>query len=501
MPCPEHGSLLPHESKFLKDWSNLHPYIPLGGVFTPHKRADIVAMVQNIEQQGVGKAKAIGSDYSLSAAPDSDGAVIDTKALDRHLSQPFGPRAVDYVLNSSRFPEGRRPCEEIYVELGQLKTGKFKKFIPQAKAWIEVVATPKMIAAKQKELDECLKKAASEPLRFWQLVIDPASGTRAWITRRRRTTDTTEEGTDKKNDLFDCLCANNELAVGAAITAIDLLVKALLAMAEAIVRIWAPIPFVGPVIGTAHAAPYFELAGNLQVALLSFSSLGSFVPEVFDLLRKAKDSVGHGIINDTLKDIVGNVIAAQHDPPLRRGPSEKILDTHDYDMDGCESANSGEFFFDAASGSYIKFVDEVLQKAKDVGPIMGYVSLRFVRETMSKLGMQRFPLTVCIEVAIAHPGSVNDEYKKAAHALALKHGGIPHWGQEHSLNQAQVEQLYHDHLEPWRWAVAETELSIEGQVTFSSQFTRERGLEVDRPHENLNSHRARRYVAAIISGT
>jgi hypothetical protein len=208
--------------------------------------------------------------------------------------------------------------------------------------------------------------------------------------------------------------------------------------------------------------------------------------------------VGHGMVNDALSAIAGGILASAHDPPLRSGPSHEILDTHDYDLDGCIGANSGEFFFDAASSSYIEFVDAVLQKAKDLGPIMGYVALRFVRQTTSKLGMQQFPLTVCIEASISYPGSVNKEYEEAVQALARNHGGIPHWGQEHSLNKSQVQQLYRERLEPWRWAVAETESPVQG--TFSSTFTRERGLEVDRPLENLDTHRARRYVAAIISG-
>jgi hypothetical protein len=745
MPCSEHGSLVPFESKPVKDWSNLHPYTPLGGVFSPRKRADVVAMMQKIERNGIGKAKAIGSVYSLSAAPDSDGSVIDTKFLDRHLSQPFGSWHLLSVLHSSRFPEGPSPCEQIAIELHQLKTGTFQKFDPAQKRKIEVTGTPQEIAAKQKELDECLKKAVKpewiynsqwlgtiarpgffesggilihvqagiriktlledlailglalptmgagggqtlagaistathgsdfnlrplgdavravhligpggqewwiesnggpgtgltysqlpdwchdtrvvrdtdflesvvvgvgrfgviysmvlevvpqymleeeryettwseiklslgagvqsgydsqgspftsgrspcaqiaidlhqlktgtfkkfdpaqrrkievtgtpqeiaakqkeldeclkrqatggpppEPLRFWQLVIDPASGSRAWITHRRRTTDPTETGTDKKQDLFDFLCTHDEAAAVAALTATSLLSEAVAAMGTEIVGSEGSIPIVGPIVGNIDAAPYFELAADLDAAVLHFSKLGIFLSKVWDLLRNAKDAVGHGMIDDTLRDIAGGILAAAHDPPLRRGSSEKILDTHDYDLDGCLSVNSMEFFFDAASSSYIQFVDDVLHKAKELGPIMGIVSLRFVRETSSKLGMQRFPLTVCIEVAISRPGSVNNEYKKAVQELARHHGGIPHWGQEHSLNKSQVEQLYKDRLEPWRWALAETEISIEGEKTFSSQFTRERGLEVE---EDLDTHRARRYVAAIISGS
>src|SRR5262249_5582041 len=56
--------------------------------------------VQTVEA-AASKAKAVGSVASLSAAPDSDGFVIKTEKLNRHLSQPF-PTPVT-PLSASRF--------------------------------------------------------------------------------------------------------------------------------------------------------------------------------------------------------------------------------------------------------------------------------------------------------------------------------------------------------------------------------------------------------------
>src|SRR5262249_11447801 len=248
------------------------------------------------------------------------------------------------------------------------------------------------------------------------------------------------------------------------------------------------IPGAGPALASDHAAPYYELATAIFSAALNFSTVGNFLGTVFDLLEQWSGSdILSGEVSDgfhnLITQVIGAALASQHDPPLRRGPSHKILDTHDYALDHCYSGNSSEFFFNAFSKSYIQFVNDVLEIAKAIGPICGYIALRFVGETASKLGMAQFPLTVAIELSILRPGSVNEQYKQNVHALALAHGGIPHWGQEHTLSEAQVVQLYQNRLETWRWALAETEAQIVG--TFSSDFTRKRGLE---PNDTLNAH-------------
>jgi FAD/FMN-containing dehydrogenase len=113
MPCSESGSTASLDTgKPVKDYHGLHPYTPSGGTFTPSTRADLVAIVQMIEGKA-GKAKAIGSAWSLSTAPKSDGFVIDTTGLNRHLSQPFAfptpqappgtPLVGVVVWNPSRF--------------------------------------------------------------------------------------------------------------------------------------------------------------------------------------------------------------------------------------------------------------------------------------------------------------------------------------------------------------------------------------------------------------
>jgi hypothetical protein len=639
MPCPGSGSTASLDTgKQVKDYHGLHPYTPPDGIFKPSTRADLVSIVQMIEGK-VGKAKAIGSVWSLSTAPDSDGFVIDTSGLNRHLSQPFAfptppgqpgtPLVVSVLWDPSRFATPAHNAQWlatlarpgfpqaggilIHVQAGiQIKTlledlasvglalptmgaaggqslagalstathgsdvnlsllGDAVRAVhligPGGQEWwiqsndgygsethysqlpdwchdtkvvrdtdflqsvvvgvgrfgivysmvLEVV--PQYLLEEETEETTWTKirtvllaavtagyttdgNVFADPrngsaLRHWMVFVDPASGSRAWRTRRWLTSNAKEEGLDKGFELLGYLCTHSDAAKTAATVATGVLVGAITGMIAAIWSTAGLIPIGGAIGAANESAPLVALITKLIGAMQNFSTLGTFLAAVLDVLRKSRN-LASSLIDDAITKISGEILSSQANLGLRRGPSNKILDGHNYALDHCYSGDSGEFFFDAATVSYIQFVDDVLQKARDLGPIVGYVSLRFVRETMSKLGMERFPLTVAIEVTISRPGSVNNEYVQSVEALAFKHGGIPHWGQEHSLNKIQVEQLYKDRLEPWRWALAETEMPLQG--TFSSAFTRERGLEVNRPLENLDTHRARRYVAAIISG-
>jgi hypothetical protein len=61
-----------------------------------------------------------------------------------------------------------------------------------------------------------------------------------------------------------------------------------------------------------------------------------------------------------------------------------------------------------------------------------------------------------------------------AERAAVASGGRPHWGQEHHLTGAEVEQFYGDGLERWREALR----SVSGTAgPFSNAFTRRCGLE------------------------
>jgi hypothetical protein len=380
------------------------------------------------------------------------------------------------------------PCQQIADALGELKQGTYEVFDPDLKEYIELPSTPEMIEAKQKELDACLAKYGKEKgpgPRATQIVLDSASRSLVWISQRRAIVNDEPDEFGGAFSPFGYLCTQDfetrtlvQSAASAAATTLHNLGVGALA---------------GGSPGTAKE--FFELSVGLAAAAASMKTLGEFVAKVLDLLKEFND-LGIGVIDDLLKEISAIVLGGEHDPYLRRGRSGRIMDLHNYKYDGCLSVNSAEFFFDAATTAYITFIDELRDVAKDLGPLVGIIALRFMRKTPAKLGMQRWARTVSIEVAVPRPGKANAEYMSQMQALAFKFGGIPHWGQEHSIDAARVAEIYGAGLDTWRWALAETDPGKK-KNTFSSRFTRERGLEAP---EELDSYRSRRYVAAIVSG-
>lgn len=350
------------------------------------------------------------------------------------------------------------------------------------------------IKGKLQEAAETQYESLFEDARFWSVVIDSAGGKDAWLTRRWVTTSHTATGEDTSFDLLALFCRNDQGAQTALTVPIIAATTVCLEAGTAL----AGIPFIGPVL----AAPYFGVAIELVDILMHFKSFGTFVAEVVSAIRKWDDwgwglDLGAGFIDDLLREISRAVLEDEHSPSVRRGPSHKILDTHNYNYDGCLSVNSLEYFFDAGKTGYLSFIDDVLSHARSLGPMIGVVALRFLRPASAKLGMQRFARTVAIEVAIPRPGNVNAAYIASVHASAHLYEGIAHWGQENVMQREQVQAIYGTHLRAWRWALAETEQDMRG--VFSSGFTRDRGLEI-REGESLPQYRLERYCGAMASG-
>lgn len=621
MPCPREGSRTSlATNQVLTDWAGIHPYQPKG-IFTPGTLGDLVAVVQEVEKR-TARAKAVGSDYSLSNASVSDGYVISLAKLNKHLSQPFPAPASSIpasrvaslaadagwlaVLarpglrrqgNSLVHVQGGIRIKDLLADLasadlalptmgagggqtlvGALATGTHggDAHLPVLgdavraihlvgpggeEWWIEpnagsgaatqysqlpdwcpdtvVVRDSDLLTAvavglgrfgviysmvlevvPQYRLEEKRNETTwaamrtqlmsgnifadplvGEPLRFWQLVIDPASGTRAWRTRRWVTRDTTTVDVSSKPGFMELLCTSDPTAAGAAVAAGIAASTLVSGIGAGVFALYIGIPFAGLVLAPKYSAPYFALAEQIMAAVASFSTVGAFIGRISDLARNFSSNdpilTSHvkSALDDAIAEAAGAVLDGQHDPPLRRGLSHQILDTHNYDLDGCFSVNSAEYFFDGASTGFIQFVDSVLANAKDIGPVMGSVAIRTVGKTAGKLGMERFGQTIAVEVALLRPGSINAGYMKAANDRAREHGGIPHWGQQHTLTDTLVEGWYGNDLDAWRWAVAETEAAHAN--TFRSKFTTDRGLD---PKEPLSRYRARHYVAALASG-
>ena len=207
-----------------------------------------------------------------------------------------------------------------------------------------MTATPGEIAAKQKELEQCKKKFEKTPLkpvRFAQIVIDTASGSSTWFTRRWRTSYKKDQF-DTDPDLFGFFCTHDAWAIALVVTATA-------GVSQTLRNIGAGLAAI-PVAGPFFAEDYFDLAAQLDIAALSFTTLGGFAAKVVDLLREF-EGLGNDLMQDLIREIADAILSGQLSPS-RCGPSGKIMDTHNYKLDKCFSVNSAELLRCADRGLY-----------------------------------------------------------------------------------------------------------------------------------------------------
>jgi hypothetical protein len=265
---------------------------------------------------------------------------------------------------------------------------------------------------------------------------------------------------------------------------------------------------------------YRDLRNMIRLAELivraadSAATSGEFLDEIIRILRRQERfdmlaSISERVTDGQHRWTGGGADCAGGSASRRRGPSHQILDTAVYSrsdpFDGkgavcgwsgaCYRVRSAEYFFDARNTSYLVFIDEMAELARLIRGTVGGVALRFTRGWPRSLSMQRYPLTVAVEVATARDIDAHRIFMATVDVLARRHGGIPHWGQEHRLSERDVEQGYGPALEEFKWAVAEIERSRPDG--FSSEFTRSRGLDPDRA---LEAYQAERYGAALLYG-
>ena len=174
-----------------------------------------------------------------------------------------------------------------------------------------------------------------------------------------------------------------------------------------------------------------------------------------------------------------------------------MMDAHNYAVASrkCKPwGDSLEVFFDAGSVNLVTFVDRLLQRvrAQENGwlngqraAFAGYVSFRFTGQSIGLLAMQKFPITCSIEIAA--PGAVKGTkpFLELTELDAIALGARVHWGQRNSLTMPMVEGMYDTvSSSGWlfRWRQVLSRLSANGRLArFSTDFTRDRGLEVVQP--------------------
>lgn len=275
----------------------------------------------------------------------------------------------------------------------------------------------------------------------------------------------------------------------------------------------AGIPIIGDVLDVAQDVLNFigdpVLGLLVDTLLLVNDALGALLDLVS--LSSADPSLEAG--GGTLATIANWCAEHQHMELFRRvadflfglaqppaqlsGISYAIMDIHNYAAPGrtCEPwGDSLEVFFDAGTMALVTFVETLLQRVKDLqngwitGQRMafaGYVSIRFTGRSMGLLAMQQSPVTCSLEIAA--PGAVKGTmpFLKQVEADAVALGARVHWGQRNDLDMLTVEGMYGASTPSgplYRWREVLSRLSHHGRLaTFSTAFTRDRGLEIVQP--------------------
>jgi len=312
-----------------------------------------------------------------------------------------------------------------------------------------------------------------QPLRFYQLNMAPNSPDDCYIMKRWESTNSTTVFDEKYHkDPLACFCNYPGWKMKAVI---DLF----LATASPLLIPWAVDTFV-----------------KIKKITVESKTLGEMMSKLFRVGREFRVvGIKSDLLDKPLADIASGLLEGLHyhdidarDSTLLRAKSHKILDTHNYDLDnGCFTVDSVEYFFDAQSEAYIHFVEDVFSIAKDYNPVGGIIALRYIRQSDSLLSMEQFPLTVAVEVAALRPSEVNDRYMQRMKDAALARGGIPHWGQAYLFSQREVEQRYGEKINLWRKVLSEIE-SYGKKGTFSSSFTRQKGLETKKTLVQYQHH-------------
>ncbi|WHT16113.1 hypothetical protein N8J89_23580 [Crossiella sp. CA-258035] len=171
---------------------------------------------------------------------------------------------------------------------------------------------------------------------------------------------------------------------------------------------------------------------------------------------------------------------SDNQPWLVHGTRWEVGDFFDYNAD-CYRMDFAELFFpaDADLTARVDGVLGVFETLRAQGIALGgYVSLRFLRGSRALLAPAPFERSCAIEVAMLRGLVGNRKALTLLHELAVRHGGRLHWGQLNELDSAGTTQHFGPALTDWRRELTATEGD---STTFSTPFTRLRGLETNRP--------------------
>jgi len=332
---------------------------------------------------------------------------------------------------------------------------------------------------------------------FLEVVINPyeneAGDHDCVVTERWRTDMDTEPDNPDGADIFELFCNLEELRP--LLLNLSGLLPGLIATAAsaAIGSVgWIPI-FGGLLVPGAVTAATATLVALQTVVFRALASprgdLGSMLMEVMNLaVQVGQKQLVRDMTNIMMRELrpVGQtrtdwsykISTGQKDCPEPREPSPACMRV----VDGIEYA------FNATRGheEFFNFIDDVFRLTdeffKTDKPAGFGMSLRFTRGSEALLAMQQYSRNCHAEFMFMRGLANNPEFIRRLHRLADRHGGIPHWGLLHQLNQAQVARLYGEKHTRWRRQLMRllSPTVSEGTArtrTFSTSFSIDRDLE------------------------
>ncbi|HWH07822.1 MAG TPA: D-arabinono-1,4-lactone oxidase, partial [Candidatus Thermoplasmatota archaeon] len=225
-----------------------------------------------------------------------------------------------------------------------------------------------------------------------------------------------------------------------------------------------------PVWGFLLAQPFFRASASIG-RIGPYHRLGDAVAEIINMATSA----GRFEVIDMVTSAILENAQREWRVWGRRYELSDLVDPNGE----CYRGDSVELFFpvDAELPRTLDMVVDVLRGLRrDRMPIGGYVALRFMAPSEALLALASGGTTCSVEVSLLRGLNGNPEALRRLQELALQRRGQVHWGQQHDLTRAQVANRFGDRLRRWK---AQLE-RLEGRSrTFSTPFTRARGLEVD----------------------
>jgi hypothetical protein len=310
-------------------------------------------------------------------------------------------------------------------------------------------------------------------INFLQIALNPNDPTLCWTMQRKRVPPSTPMGlSGGGGSPLGTFCHPQDfadLAVEVDVLARPLL-TAIAAGTTAAIGLVVPDPLVVSLANLGAVTWVNVQLSRIRNLILASSNLGEMmsgvlsdypflVPMLTSLLLKTFTAIDPNGPNRQFK----------------RGRAFQVMDQTDYTTPtDCYFGVGSEYIFNAQAPGYLGFVNALFTSAATLGGIPGYISLRFVPQTDAYLGMERWPLSVAIEIGSLTPWAAAIPYLTAAQSSALALGGIPHWGQW--LNEPlPTPTSFRSSLDAFRYAVATLE---DGRTTsFRTPFSAAQALD------------------------